>query len=102
MKQILFAASALALSYGLPVPGFAASAVECQAIFERGDVHREGWIDGDETHAYFNAMKAAGLTLPADHDGRLSAPMFQAVCEMGVFRGLQQLHSKPKGPSYGG
>jgi hypothetical protein len=107
MKQFLFAASALALSLGfpaaLPSPAVAASSAECQAIFDRGDVHREGWIDGDETQAYLNVMKEAGM-IPAgaDHGGRLTPAMFQAACERGIFQGLQQPHSRPRGPSYGG
>lgn len=106
MKPILFAASALALSLSLPsalpAPAFAASAAECQVIFEKGDVHREGWIEGDETQAYFNALKATDLMPPGDHDGRLTIALFLPACERGIFQGLQQPHSKPKGVSYGG
>jgi hypothetical protein len=106
MKQILFAASVLALSFGfptgLPAPAFAASSAECQAIFEKGDVHRHGWIDGDETAAYFNALKATGMIPGGDHDGRLTLAIFQPACEKGVFQGLQQPHSKPVGQGYGG
>ncbi|MGC2200128.1 MAG: EF-hand domain-containing protein [Stellaceae bacterium] len=99
MKQLLFAASALALAVGLSASAFAQTSVaECTAIFEKADTNHDGWIDGDEVTPYIGAMKKAGLiALDANHDDKLNADEFQAACLKGAFNGLPQLYSAPKG-----
>jgi hypothetical protein len=88
MKQLLFAASALAFAVGLSAPVFAApSAAECTAMFEVADANDDGWVAG--AAAYLDAMKKAGLIeLDANRDRKLNADEFQAACMKDVFKDM--------------
>jgi hypothetical protein len=86
MKQLLLAASTMALAIALSAPAFAeTSNADCKAIFHKADFNNDDWLRGDEAKLYLSAMDKAGLKR-ANADGKLNEGEFIAACEKDVFK----------------
>lgn len=81
MKTILLVAAAAAAS--LALPAYAATDAECQAMWTKADVNKDGVLSDAEAMRYAAAMRVHEKKLGAD--GKLDQPAFMEACKSDVY-----------------
>ena len=81
MKTILLAAAAAATFAALPA--YAATDAECQAMWTKADVNKDGVLTNAEAARYSAAMRVADKKLGAD--GKLDQTTFLEACKSDVY-----------------
>ena len=82
MKTILMAAAVAATFAALPA--HAATDAECQAMWTKADVNKDGVLVGTESMRYAAAMRVHDKELGAD--GKLDQASFMEACKSNVYR----------------
>jgi hypothetical protein len=71
----------------LPVPAFAAtSAEDCQAMFQKADVTKDGILQGDEPRIFLDAMQQAQVTPKTA--GTVTQEEFTLACQKDAFANI--------------
>ena len=81
MKQILLVAAAAAAFTAMPA--YAATDVECQAMWTKADVNKDGVLSDMEAQRYAAAMRVSERKASAD--GRIDQTSFLEACKADVY-----------------
>jgi hypothetical protein len=82
MRRLLAAAALAATAYAA-FPAFAATDADCQALWTKADVNKDGVLSDAEAMRYAAAMRVRETTLPAD--GKLPQAAFMDACKADVY-----------------
>jgi hypothetical protein len=84
MNKLIFASAAAALMLGVSAPAFAqATAADCQSLFQRADVNKDGSLQADEAKVFIEAMDKAQVK-PQDAS-MVKQEEFLAACQKNAF-----------------
>jgi len=84
MNKLIFASAAAALMLGVSAPAFAqATAADCQSLFQRADVNKDGSLQADEAKVFIEAMDKAQVK-PQDVS-MVKQEEFLAACQKNAF-----------------
>jgi hypothetical protein len=84
MNKLIFASAAAALMLGVSAPAFAqATAADCQSLFQRADVNKDGSLQADEAKVFIAAMDKAQVK-PQDA-AMVKQEEFMAACQKNAF-----------------
>jgi hypothetical protein len=81
MKKLLVAAALAATCATLPA--YAATDAECQAMWTKADVNKDGTLSDTEAMRYAAAMRVRETKVPAD--GKITKATFLEACKGDVF-----------------
>lgn len=81
--RISIMAGAVALAC-MAAPALAASDAECDALFKKADVNKDGVLSDAEAGRYLAMMRIGSVTEPADR--RITAASFMEQCRKDVFK----------------
>ena len=82
MRKLL-AATALAATVYAACPAFAATDAECQALWTKADVNKDGVLSDAEAMRYAAAMRVREAKMP--NDGKLTQAAFMDACKADVY-----------------
>ena len=82
MRKLLVAA-ALAATASTACPAFAATDADCQALWAKADVNKDGVLSDAEAMRYSAAMRVRETKMPAD--GKLTQAAFLDACKADVY-----------------
>jgi hypothetical protein len=84
MNKFIVASAAAALMFGASATAFAqASAEDCQSMFQRADVNKDGSLQADEAKVFLDAMNQAQVK-PQDAS-MVKQDEFMAACQKNAF-----------------
>jgi hypothetical protein len=84
MKKFIVASAAAALMFGASATAFAqASAEDCQSMFQRADVNKDGSLQAEEAKVFLDAMNQAQVK-PQDAS-MVKQDEFMAACQKNAF-----------------
>ena len=69
------------------LPAYAASDADCQAMWSKSDVNKDGVLSDAESMRYAAAMRVREATMPAD--GKLTQAAFMDACKADVYAPAQ-------------
>jgi hypothetical protein len=81
MRRLLMVAALAATSATLPA--YAASDADCQAMWTKADVNKDGVLSDAEAMRYAAAMRVREAKLPAD--GKIDQASFMEACKADVY-----------------
>jgi hypothetical protein len=79
----LFAATALAATAYVAFPALAATDADCQALWTKADVNKDGVLSDAEAMRYSAAMRVHDAKMPSD--GKLTQAAFMEACKADVY-----------------
>jgi hypothetical protein len=82
MRKLL-AATALAATAYAACPAFAATDAECQALWTKADVNKDGVLSDAEAMRYAAAMRVREAKMPSD--GKLTQAAFMDACKADIY-----------------
>jgi hypothetical protein len=82
MKKLLVAA-ALAATCAAALPAYAATDAECQAMWTKADVNKDGTLSDTEAMRYAAAMRVREAKMTAD--GKIDQAAFMEACKADVY-----------------
>jgi hypothetical protein len=82
MRKLL-ATTALAATAYAACPAFAATDADCQALWTKADVNKDGVLSDAEAMRYAAAMRVREAKMPAD--GKLTQAAFMDACKADVY-----------------
>jgi hypothetical protein len=84
MNKYIVASAAAALMFGASATAFAqASAEDCQSMFQRADVNKDGSLQADEAKVFLDAMNQAQVKL--QDASMVKQDEFMAACQKNAF-----------------
>src|SRR5215213_12007281 len=84
MTKFIIASAAAALMLGVSAPAFAqATPADCQNLFQRADVNKDGSLQADEAKVFIDAMNKAQIK-PQDAS-MIKKDEFVAACQKNAF-----------------
>jgi hypothetical protein len=87
MNKLIIASAAAALMVGISGSAFAAmSAADCQSLFERADISKDGSLQADEAKVFLDAMNQAQVK-PKDAS-MVTKDEFTMACEKDAFASI--------------
>jgi len=87
MNKLIIASAAAALMVGISGSAFAAmSAADCQSLFERADISKDGSLQADEAKVFLDAMNQAQVK-PKDVS-MVTKDEFTMACEKDAFANI--------------
>ena len=69
------------------LPAYAASDADCQAMWSKADINKDGVLSDAESMRYAAAMRVREATMPAD--GKLTQAAFMDACKADVYAPAQ-------------
>lgn len=82
MRKLL-AATVLAATGYAAIPAYAATDADCQALWTKADVNKDGVLSDAEAMRYAAAMRVRDVKMPAD--GKLTQAAFMDACKADVY-----------------
>ena len=82
MRKLLTAIALAATAYAA-CPAFAATDADCQALWTKADVNKDGVLSDVEAMRYAAAMRVREAKMPAD--GKLTQAAFMDACKADVY-----------------
>jgi hypothetical protein len=86
MNRMLATSAALALMLGVSSAAFAASAEDCNALFQKADLNKDGSLQADEAKLFLDAMSQAQVQ-PKDAS-LVTQEEFRLACEKDAFASI--------------
>jgi sporulation protein YlmC with PRC-barrel domain len=83
MNKLIIASAAAALMIGVSGIATAATPVDCQALFQKADINKDGSLQSEEAKVFLDAMSKAQVK-PADA-ALVKQDEFNAACEKDAF-----------------
>jgi hypothetical protein len=82
MRKLLVATALAATAYAA-CPAFAATDAECQALWTKADVNKDGVLSDAEAMRYAAAMRVREAKMPSD--GKLTQAAFMDACKADIY-----------------
>src|SRR5688572_677607 len=86
MNKLIIASAAAVLMLGTSASAFAASAADCQTMFEKADVNKDGSLQAEEAKIFLDAMTKAQVQ-PKDA-ALVTQDEFRMACEKDAFASI--------------
>jgi hypothetical protein len=86
MNKLIIASATAALLLGASTSAFAATAADCQSMFQKADINKDGSLQADEAKVFLDAMKQAQVQ-PKDA-AMVSQDEFNAACQKDAFANI--------------
>src|SRR5688500_18687991 len=86
MNKLIIASAAAVLMLGTSASAFAASAADCQAMFQKADVNKDGSLQAEEAKIFLDAMTKAQVQ-PKDA-ALVTQDEFSTACQKDAFASI--------------
>jgi hypothetical protein len=83
MNKLIIMTAAAALMLGVSGPAIAATAEDCQSMFQKADINKDASLQADESKVFLDAMNQAQMT-PKDANV-VTQDEFMAACQKDAF-----------------
>src|SRR5215208_3953577 len=96
MKKLMIANAAAALLLGVSTSAFAAATADCQAMFQKADITKDGALQADEAKGFIEAMNKAQIQ--PKNMAMIMQEEFMTACQKDAFANIDPATIGPAQP----